>query len=151
VVQKYEYRMRVCRKYRGQSVSWKLCNSTQHCVPWKTKFPEFCIHYPVLNSPPPVLSTSQTNAFYVLQYYLRSILIPSSHVRICLSSCSIPFRFPRQNPPCISILPHACHRPFHLTLLDFITLVIFGEDCRPFDIMKHADRIFKMLNCWPCW
>lgn len=80
---------------------------------------------------------------------LRSILIPPSHVSLRLSSRSIPFRFPRQNPLCISILPYAYHWTFSITLLDFIILVICSKGCRPFDIMKqHADRIFKMLNCW---
>lgn len=153
MVQKYEYRLRACRKYGGQNVSWKLRNSTQHCslTNW---IPRMLYLLPCTQQPSTCLIHEPDESFLCpsISFLLKSISIPPSHVRICLSSRSIHFRFPRQNPLCTSILPHACHWPFHLTLLDFITLVIFGEDFRPFDIMIHsADRIFKVLPCGPCW
>jgi len=60
---------------------------------------------------------------------LRSILIVSSHLHPCLSSSLFPSNFSNLNCVYISHLSHACYTPFHLILLDLITLIIlvFGE------------------------
>jgi hypothetical protein len=42
---------------------------------------------------------------------LRSILIPSSHLHLGLSSGLFPFSLSHQNPVHVSTLSHACHMP----------------------------------------
>ena len=59
---------------------------------------------------------------------LRHILILLCNIRLFKSSKrSSCLRFSNQKPRCISLLPHACHMPFHLILLHLITLMISGE------------------------
>ena len=122
----------------------KNCDTLNYVSPRSIVLPEklnsqyFGFTTVFTKSPPLVLSKVQTNPFNALQSYLRSILISSAHLCLGLSSRSTPFSFLHQNPLCIYVLPHEFHWPFHLTLLDFITLVIFREDCISFDTMHST-------------
>ena len=55
-----------------------------------------------------------------------SILIWSSHLRLCLPRGPFPSGLPNQNPVCTSPLPHNATCPAPL-ILDLITRIIFGE------------------------
>jgi hypothetical protein len=57
-----------------------------------------------------------------------SILILSSHLRLCLQSGLLTFGPPDQNLVNTSPMHATC--PAHSILLDLITLTIFGEECQ---------------------
>ena len=58
----------------------------------------------------------------------RAILIVSSHLRLCIPSGLFPSDFPQKSAVCTSPIRTTC--PTHLTLLDFITRTILGEEYR---------------------
>jgi hypothetical protein len=83
-------------------------------------------HYRVHKSPPldPVLS--QINPVHVLTIFKihSNIILPSTPASP--RRCS-PFMFSDQNVVRISLLSRACYMLAHPTLLNLITLIIFGE------------------------
>jgi hypothetical protein len=58
---------------------------------------------------------------------LRSILMLSPHIRLGLPSGIFPSGFPTKILHAILIYPIRATSPTHLTFLDLITLIIFGE------------------------
>jgi hypothetical protein len=83
-------------------------------TPWRHN-PKF--HHRIHNSPPTVPILSQLNPLHTSPepISLRSILIPSSHLRLGLSSDLFPFRLSHQNPVHVSPLSHA-YRTFCLII-----------------------------------
>jgi hypothetical protein len=85
------------------------------------------VHYRVHKSLPLVRILSQINSIHTVSYYLISILILSSQLRINLPSCPFPLVFPPKShihtspPPCV---PHYLPR---FILLDLIILIILGD------------------------
>jgi hypothetical protein len=59
----------------------------------------------------------------------KSILILSSHLRLSLPSDLLPSRFLTKTPHEVLVSPHAIF-PAHLSLLDLITGMMFGEEFR---------------------
>jgi len=64
------------------------------------------------------------NPAYTIPPYFFQIILISSHLFVVLPSGSS-FKFPHQDPVCISCSPDACYMPQPIRILHFITLIIF--------------------------
>ena len=112
-----------------QKPSWEANRSsaTQEipCILWNQK-----VHYCVHNSPPPILSWARSIQSMPYPTSQISILILSFHLRLGLSSGLLPSGFPNKTlyAPLLSPICATC--PAHLSILDLITRMIFGEECR---------------------
>jgi len=81
----------------------------------------------VHNSPPLVSVLSQMNSVHITPPCFSSILILSSHLRLDLTSGLFPSGFPTKNLYAFLICLIRATCPAYPILLDFITLIIFGE------------------------
>jgi hypothetical protein len=82
----------------------------------------------VHSSQPPVPVLRQINPVHAPpSYFFKVHLYIILSNRLTSSKWPLSFMFPLQNPVCIFLVPRACYmsRPSHV--LDFITLIIFGE------------------------
>jgi len=78
------------------------------CIIWNPK-----VNYHNFKIPPPAPIPSQINPVHapltqVVKIYLN--IIP--HLCLGFPSGLFPFRFPHQNPACISPIPHMCYMPY---------------------------------------
>jgi len=76
----------------------------------------------------PVLS--QASPFHVNLLYLRSILILSSHLCLCLQSGLFPFRFPKAKSA--RIYPN----PRHTYIFLDVFMITYGKECTPKRLTK---------------
>jgi hypothetical protein len=92
------------------SSSWEAasCIVTQEFpnILWNRK-----VHYPAHNNTLMVLTLSQITPFYTTSFYLRSILILSTHLRLCLPSSLLPSSFPTKFLYEFLAI-HLCYMPF---------------------------------------
>ena len=94
------------------------------CFLWNPK-----VHYRIHKCPPPVLIPSQLSPVRTHHpISLRSILILSSHLRLCLLSGLVPSDFPTKT--LFLPLPIRATCPAHRILLNFITRTILVEEYR---------------------
>jgi hypothetical protein len=70
----------------------------------------------------------QINPVHTTLSYLRSILILSTHLRLCFHSGLFPSGFPSNTLYTFYFAPHRTTYPAHLIILDLIILIIHGEE-----------------------
>jgi hypothetical protein len=107
--------------------SWALPQKLSIVQPLR-KFPAILrnpkVHHRVQKSPPLVPILSQFEPVNTIPSYLRSILILSTHLRLCLPSRLFSSGFPTN----ILVSPILPTCPAHLILLDLIILIMYGEE-----------------------
>jgi hypothetical protein len=111
-----------------QRPAWEADNrSASQDIPlllWNPK-----VHYHVHKSPPPVPIPIQMNPIHIFPPYFSKIhfnIIISSKPRS--SEWSLPFRLPNQNFVRVCHLPMLATCSTHLSRLDLIILIRFGEE-----------------------
>jgi hypothetical protein len=113
-----------------QSPSWEAkMFSANHKIPRILRNPK--VHYHIHKHTPPVRTLSQIDPLYAPKpTSLRSILILSSHLRLILLSVLLPSGFHTKTLYVPLYSPKCATRPAHLSPLDLITRMIFGEEYR---------------------
>jgi hypothetical protein len=97
------------------------------------------VHHRIHNSPPAIPILSQVNPLHTPQpISIRSILIPSSHLRLDLPSDLYPSAFPTKILYTFLPSPTCATCTAHLILLDLIYLIISGD--------KYKLRSFPLCN-----
>jgi hypothetical protein len=97
----------------------------QELTPW---WQNLQVHHHIYKSLPPVPILSQPDPLYTptQPISLRSNMIPSSHLCLSLPSGLVPLGFPTKT--CTLSYPMRVPWPTYLILLDFIWLIIFGDE-----------------------
>ena len=109
-----------------QTPSWEANTSSASQeisrILWNPK-----VHHRIHNIPPPVPIPSQIDTVHPHPTALRSILILSSHLRLRLPSGLLPSGFPTKALYASLLVSIRATSSAHLSLLDLITGLIFGE------------------------
>jgi hypothetical protein len=83
------------------------------------------VHYRVQHGPLPVPALSQVNSVHATSsFFLRTILIPSSYLCLCLPRDLFPSCLPHQNPVCTLHFPIRVTCPADLIIFNSITRII---------------------------
>jgi hypothetical protein len=109
------------------SSSWEAasCAVTEEFpnILWNSK-----VSYHVHKSHPLVPTLSQISPLHTTSSYLRSSLILSTHLSLCLPDGVFPPSFSTKNPICILLIPRSFYMPVYLILFDLVLLIILGKE-----------------------
>ena len=105
------------------------------------------VHHRIHKSPPPVPILSQIDPVYAPHSTLqRYILILSSHLRLDLSNDLLPSDFPTKILHARLLSPIRATYPAHLSLLDLIARMIFGERYSLLYSLLHSPASSSLLG-----
>jgi hypothetical protein len=96
-----------------------------HNILWNPESWLSCLQEPSTGLYP---ESDQSSPVHATPSYLRPVLILSTHLRLYLSSGLFPDGISHQNAICSPFIPIRATWPAHLILLDFIILIILGEE-----------------------
>jgi hypothetical protein len=107
--------------------SWEAasCAATQELP---SKLRNLKVHYRVHKSIPLVSILNQITPVHTTPSYIRSVLVLSSHLRLDLLTGLLPFGFNTNILRAFLFAPIRATCPGHLTLFDFVILIIVGEE-----------------------
>jgi len=129
----------LCETNNSSAKSRNPAHFVPHKVAWPCpQLPATCPSpEPYQPSPhPPILFLS--DPFPVVQY-----------IYFCIIQVVFFYRFPHQNPVCISLLPHTCYRPSTSDPSDVITLIIFDihyKSCSSLLCCESKEDLFLCLQ-----
>ena len=125
---------------------YRVINSSLHSKETPSCLLNMEVHYLVHKSLLPAHILSQINPVQAIpSYFLRTILILSSHLFLCLPSCLFPTSLPIKT---ISLLHHMCHMQFSYPSLippppgtNIFLSTLFSHILSPYSSLNVIDQL----------